>query len=175
MAFGHQQEKRFTAPGVGRRFGAGVIGGSSGDGPKNKSGLTLVAGIENAPELVVASQEGIDFIDEQRGRKIFDHAKKSRRADIGGGDDAVSEFMEERQESGFAATFLGRFDTEISGDVAQLKGVRVQDPEGDSLRGPFGQNHTAVENADELVKQCASVNRVGPGFDFRHLEDGAVG
>jgi len=74
-------------------------------GAENEGGFGFVAGIENAPELFVAGQKCIGFVNEQSGRKFCDDAEESGWADVGGRNRPMDKFGKEREQSCFAAAF----------------------------------------------------------------------
>ena len=100
-------------------------------------GFAGVAGVEDAAEFVVAAQEGVGFVDEEGGVSFFDDAEEGGRADVGGDDRAADEFAEDAEQGGFAAAFFGRFDADVGADVAEVKGVGVKGPEGESFGRPL--------------------------------------
>lgn len=102
----------FGAP-AGEFAEAGTIGfglflaGRVLDNAQDPGAATGVAGVEDAPEFLIALEEGVGFVDEQGGPFFLNDAIESGRTDIGRGDCAMDELAENVQEGGFAAPFFG--------------------------------------------------------------------
>ena len=47
----------------------------------------------------------------------------------------------------------------IGGHVAEMEGVSMENPEGQSFGGPFGQDHEAPEDLDQCVEQDVAGDR----------------
>src|SRR5262245_53697494 len=68
--------------------------GSSGVGDADDvGGLAFIAGVQNAAEFVVATQEGIGFVNEEGRAHLLDDAEEGRRADVGSWHGAVDQFV----------------------------------------------------------------------------------
>lgn len=112
-----------------------------------------VAGVEDALEGVFGFEERVGFVNKQCGTKLLDGRKQCGRADIGGNQRAVHKAAEEGQQSGFAAAASGRFDADVSGDVAKLESVGVKDPKRERFGRPLRQDDKAGEELAKGIKQ----------------------
>jgi hypothetical protein len=79
----------------------------SGGDADDEGGLTGVAGVEDAAQLVVAPEERVGFVNEEGGMGFLDDAEEGGRADVGGDDGSIDQFAEDGEESGFAAALFG--------------------------------------------------------------------
>src|SRR5207253_9918544 len=99
-------------------------------------------------QLLVAAQESVRLINQECGREILDHAKERGRTDVGSGDRAMGQFVEDGQEGGLAALLLWRFDADVGTHVAQFESVGVQDPQSQSFWCPRGKDDKTLQNDD---------------------------
>ena len=74
----------------------------------------------------------------------------------------MDQLFEQGEESCLAASLFGGLDADVGGDVAQLEGVSVQDPQGQGLRGTLWQDDEARECAGDFVEQVVASDGVGP-------------
>ena len=115
-----------------------------------------VAAVEDAAEFLVGLEEGVGFFIEVGGLGFLGDAEEGGGADVGGGDGAVDEFAKDGEEGGFATAFFGGFEADVGGDVAELKGVGVEDPERQRFGGVGWEDDEALEEGGEVVEQnCA--------------------
>jgi hypothetical protein len=128
-------------------FGFGVL-----DDAPDEGGGFGVAGIKDALKVLGAAEEGVGFINDEGGVEFLDDAEEGGGADVGGNDRPTDEEAEDGEESGFAATFLRRFDAKIGADVAELESIGVENPEGDGLGGVGRENDEAAEDLDEGIE-----------------------
>ena len=62
------------------------------------------------------------------------------------------------------------------GGEAEAKGVSVENPQGESFRGPLGQDDEAVERGDEVREKRATVHGFrGGGDNGQPIEGGGRG
>ena len=141
------------------------------DDAEDVGGFLVVAGIQDAAKLVVAVEEGVGFVNEQGRLKLLDDAVKSRGTDVGSDDGAVGQLAEDGDQGGFAATMGGGFEADVGGDVAQLEGVGVDDPQSQGLRGEPRQDDEAGEVTDDLIEQEQAVHGLGPGGDGGEVQE----
>jgi hypothetical protein len=83
----------------------------------------------------------------------------------------VGQFAEQGDERGFAAAMLRRFETDISGDVAELEAIGVGEPKGAGFRSPFGQDDDGADGIAGVVEELVGVDGFGPGFDGLEVEE----
>ena len=134
-------------------------------GAQNESGFAAVTRIQNAFQLVVAGQKGVGLVNQERGTKVLDDPEERGPADVGGGHGPVGQFAEDLQESGFAATFEGRLDSEVGARIARVKGIGVQVPQGEGLGRPIREDDQAREGVRQVVQENRAVHGLGPGLD----------
>jgi hypothetical protein len=108
-------------------------------------------------------QGGVGFVDEQGGNGFGDDAKESRGADVGSEDGAVAEEAQDRKEGAFAAAFFGRLNAYIGGDIAEFKGVGMNDPESQGVGGVRREDDVAGEENGKRVQYMKNV-RSGLGI-----------
>jgi hypothetical protein len=159
----------FGAPGgkggeVGR--GSGIARGGAGADADDVGGLAGVTGVENASNLLVCPEKGVGFIDEQGGLNLLDNAEEGGGADVSGDDRAIDELAEDAKEGGFAAAFFGGFQADVRADMAEVKGVSVQGPQGESLGPPLGEDDVAGDEASQVVQKKAAVDGGIPRRDI---------
>jgi hypothetical protein len=58
----------------------------------------MVAGVENAGEFVVGSEEGVGFVDHESGPKFFDCSIQRGRADVGGDEGTIDQTRKNIEE-----------------------------------------------------------------------------
>ena len=119
--------------------------------------VLAVTGVENAGEFVAAVEEGIGFVDEERGAGFLDHFEEGRRADVRGREGTIGEAPKQLKQGGFAATFFRRDDTDVSGDLAQREGVGMYDPECECFGGHLGEDNVATDEVAEVGEDWAGV------------------
>ena len=64
----------------------------------------------------------------------------------------MGQFVQHGEEGCFAATFVGRFDAEVSGGVAQVEGVSVKNPEGECFGGVRWKDDETADEGGEVVQ-----------------------
>jgi len=133
--------------GRGRGGGAG-FGGHSEDeaGPG-------VTGVEDALEGVFGFEESVGFVNEQGGTELLDGGEQGGGTYIGGNQRTVHKAAEEGQQSGLPAAASGRFDADVSGDVAKLESVGVKNPKRERFGCPLGEDDKAGEELTKGIKQ----------------------
>ena len=87
----------------------------------------------------------------------------------------MDELAEDGQQCGFATAFDRGFDTKIGADVAEFEGIGVEDPKGDGLGGPLGEDDEPEQEGAEVVEEEFAGDRFGPGFAGWELERGGGG
>ena len=113
--------------------------------------------------MLIAAQERVGFVNEQCRTEVLDDTEERGRADVGGGNGAVSEFAENGQEGSLAALLLGRFDADVRADVTQLESEGMNDPKSQRFSGPEWQNDEAPQRLGECIEEKSAVDGVGPG------------
>ncbi len=144
-------------------------------GAQDEGGFFVVTGIENAAEFSVAMEEGIGFVDEQSEADFFGEAEQGRGSDVGSDDGVVSEFAEDGDQSGLAATVLRGFDPEVSGDVAEVIGVSVKAPEGEGFRRPPGQDDEGLEEQAQFIQEEFAIDGFRPRLGRAQAEQAGDG
>ena len=151
---------------------AGIVGcGRTGADADDVRGLAGVAGVENATKLFVALEEGVGFVDEEGGPDFLDDAEEGGGADVSGDDGPVDELAEDGEESSFAAALFGGLEPYVGADLAQVEGVGVESPKGESFGAPLGQNDVSGDEAGEVFQEEAAVDWGFPGGDVPGSED----
>ena len=157
--------------GISLRLGVRTSGGSGLADADDVGGFAGVTGVEDAAEFVVAFQQRVSLINQQRGPGFFDDAEEGGGADVGGDEGAVDEFAQDGEEGGFAAAFFRGFQADVGADVAEVEGVGVEGPEGEGFGGGLGEDDEAAEEFDEVVEEELAVDRIVPGLGFSEAED----
>ena len=69
------------------------------------------------------------------------------------------------KQGGFAAAFLRGLDADVGGYVASFEEISMDDPQGQGLGSPSGQDHKLPEEGDESIEQGFAIHRLGPWLD----------
>ena len=94
-------------------------------------------------------QKGIGFVDHKGRAQFFDGAEESSGTDIGSNHWPMDQAAEDGQEGGLATAPGGRLDADVGGDVAELEGVGVQDPEGEGFSSGLGEDDKTTQKVAE--------------------------
>ena len=129
-------------------------------------GLAGISGVENAANLFVSAKKGVGFVDEEGGLEFLDDAEEGGGADVGGDNGAMDELTENAEKGGFAATFFGGFQADVGADVAEVKSVGVQGPQGESLGAPLGEDDVPGDETGQVVQKKAAVDGRIPRGDI---------
>ena len=130
---------------------------------QDEGGIAFVAGIHYALQFMFALQKTVGFINHEGWLQLLDRAEEGWGADVGRDDWPIDQLKENGQQGGLAAAPARRLDADVGTDIAQLKGIGVQDPQSYSLRRPLGQYDEKTEELDQSVEQRFGIDGFGPG------------
>jgi hypothetical protein len=144
-------------------------------GAQDEGGFFVVTGIENAPEFGIALEEGIGLVDQQSEADFFGEAEDGGGSGVGSDDGVESELAQDGDKGGLAATMLWGFDTQVSGDVPEVIGIRVKAPEREGFRRPFGQDDKGPEDQAQLIQKEFAIDGFRPGLGSAQTEEAGDG
>jgi hypothetical protein len=121
--------------------GVELLGGAAGDVPAEHGPVALVAGVEQAAQVLVVvgllsgAPEGIGLIDQQAGRVLPNGADHGGDGGIDGDEGGVAGLGDHVQQAALAAPLQGRDDGEAGGVLPGRLGVGGGRPESDRVGG----------------------------------------
>jgi hypothetical protein len=150
--------------------GVELLGGAAGDVPAQHGPVALVAGIEQAAQVLVVvrllpcAPEGVGLIDQQGGRVGADGAHDGGDGGVDGDEGGVAGLGDHVQQAALAAALEGGDDGQAGGVFPGRLGVRGGRPQRHGVgRLGAGKDHISGEGGAQLAQQPGTVHHLGGG------------
>jgi len=94
-----------------------------------------------------------------------DGAKERADGDVGGDEGFAGHGGEDGDEGGFTAAFFRGFDGDVGDSIAQLKGVGMQDPDGEGGGGVVAEHDVSFYDGFDVGEEIGDRDGGGVGRD----------
>jgi hypothetical protein len=135
------------------------------------AGVGVVASIEEAAQVGVEVEVGIDLVEEESGLKAIDDAEEDSGFEIVGAEAFGGESGQEAQGGGFAAARFGGGEVEAGSLGKGADGMGMKGPEGENDGGARREVKVKESPVVDEVEESRSVgDRFRPGNELMKLD-----